>query len=233
MLKLNKNQISVDFKKYPYPVKLRHHVTSYNYLPIEELKVVPPNYPQVYKKLDWSELFINGKKPDRIDIGCGKGIFLLSAAYQNSENNILGIEIRDIAVDWINNYIHGEQIRNCYALFYSVANGLPFIESNSIEEIYYLFPDPWPKNRHHKRRAFNMNFLNEIYRVLKSGAKLYLATDVDDVNNYQKKLLDEFGKFEIKIIDCESDWDLPVTNKESFCLINQIPTFKLICQKPN
>ncbi len=231
MLQLNNNQLTIDFRKYPYSTKIRHHVTAYHYLPIEELKVVPENYPVVHKELNWSNIFLNGKKPDRLDIGCGKGIFLLSMAVQTPEKNIMGIEIRDIAVDWINNYIQGENIQNCYALLYSVANGLPFIESNSIEEIYYLFPDPWPKNRHHKRRAYNLNFLNEIFRVLKPDGKLYLATDVDYVDSYQKKLLNDFGKFEINEIKDNSDWNLPVTNKESFCLIKNIQQYKTICRK--
>ena len=105
--------------------------------------------------MDWAEIFLNGKKPNRLDIGCGKGIFLLGIANENPDFNYLGIEVRDVAVTWINNYIEGEKVENCKALFYSVANGLPFIEDESIDEIYYLFPDPWPKNKHHKRRAFN------------------------------------------------------------------------------
>ncbi len=232
MLPLNKRQFQVDFTKYPYPDKLRHHVTSHNYFAVEDLKVVPPNYPPIYKSLDWSDIFLNEKKPDRLDIGCGKGIFLLGIAHQNPDKNYLGIEVRDTAVDWINNYINGESVPNCRALFFSVANGIPFIESESIEAIYYLFPDPWPKNRHHKRRAFNFKFLEEIYRVLKSDGKLFLATDLDYVDEYQTKLLIQSKKFNISEVNDE-EWNLPITNKESFCIKHDIKTFKKICTKIN
>ena len=76
--------------------------------------------------------------------------------------NILGLEVRDWCCHWIDNYTKNENINNCRVLRYCVANGLQFLENESINEVYYLFPDPWVKTKHLRRRAFNQNFLNKL-----------------------------------------------------------------------
>jgi len=223
--------IPINYKKYPFIAKIRHHVSSNNYLPVTELSILPENYPPPVKSLNWSEVFINHKAANVLDIGCGKGVFLISYALSNESDNILGLEIRSEAVEWINSVVDGERIPNCRALYYSVANDLPFIESDTIDRIFYLFPDPWPKRRHYRRRAFNLKFIENCYRVLKPGACLYLATDVDYVDEYQTKLLEEFGKFELIRLNDRDEWNFPTTNKENFCIKHNIDVFRLICKK--
>ena len=72
------------------------------------------------------------------DIGCGMGKFTIEFALANPEFNVLGLELRKRAVEWINTVIDSEKIPNVRALWYSVVNGLDFIESSSIEKIFYL-----------------------------------------------------------------------------------------------
>lgn len=55
------------------------------------------------------------------------------------------------------------------------------LSDNMLDGIYILNPDPWPKKRHHKRRIVNQDNLREFYRVMKTGAALTMATDVDDL----------------------------------------------------
>ena len=223
--------IPINYKKYPFIAKIRHHVSANNYLPITDLNIMPDNYPIPVKELDWSNVFENAKPANVLDIGCGKGVFLISYALEHPESNVLGIEIRTEAVEWINLVVDGEKIPNCRGLHYTMANALPFIESNSIDSIFYLFPDPWPKRRHFRRRAFGQSFLEECFRVLKPSAKLYLATDVDYVHDYQKKELAKFGKFAVTELSDRSEWNFPNTNKENFCVRKNIPVFRLICSK--
>ncbi len=225
--------IPINYQKYPFIAKIRHHVSSNNYLPINELNLLPENYPTPIKEINWNEVFINRKKANILDVGCGKGVFLISYALENPRDNILGIEIRTEAVDWINGVVNGEHIENCKALYYTVANGLPFVEENSIDKVFYLFPDPWPKRRHFRRRVFSINFLDEIYRVLKPDGKLYIATDVDYVNDFHIKTLNSFGKFSLKQNINAEEWNFPTTNKENFCIKKNIHIFKLICNKLN
>ena len=223
--------MKINFKKYPLPKRLRHHTAPNSYFAAEELKVVPMYYPPLYKTIDWGEHFGDGRQPDMLDIGCGKGGFLLSMAELNPEMNLLGIEVREPVVEWICNFVKCEKVTNCSALWYSVVNGMEFIADNSIAKAFYLFPDPWPKTKHLKRRAFSSEFLVEIERVLKPGGELYLATDMPVVHDYHKDLLIKFGKLEFREVVDDADWALPVTNKESFCRKMKIPFDRIICRK--
>ena len=63
---------------------------------------------------------------------------------------------------------------------------LPWLREASIERAFILFPDPWPKVRHHKRRLVEPRFLAALARVMAPGAELRLATDIDD---YARQML--------------------------------------------
>ncbi len=221
--------MSIDFSKYPLPKRFRHHTAAHLYVPLSQMKNKPDYYPPVFDTLDWKQVFVNGRKPDLIDIGCGKGAFLLESALQYPDKNILGIELRKQPVDWIAGVIQGENLQNCAVLWYNITNGLGFVDSNSIEKIFYLFPDPWPKRKHYKRRAFNSDSIVEFARVLKKGGEFYLATDLKEIHAYHLKILDKSSLFSYKIIENDEEWNLPVTNKEKFCRANNIEFFRIKC----
>ena len=210
---------------------MRHHTSPNFYIPANELKDVTDGYPPLIENVDWKQFYVNGIAPVKLDVGCGKGKLLLDTAEQNPEINILGIEVRRHAVDWLTDIILGENITNCAVIWYSVVNGLAFIESSSIEEIYYLFPDPWQKLKHHKRRAFNDFVLDEFIRTLKPDGRLYLASDVEEVHDYHLKLVNSKPDLDIKIIDNDDEWTLPITNKETFCRKKDIPFYRIIAKK--
>lgn len=162
----------IDYTKYPLP-RIRHHANPVLYFPLKQHKGNNFLYPPVYNKLDWSEIFADGKPPAMLDIGCGLGRFLIEMSLIHKDINILGFEVRQSAVEWIESVTSGEKLPNVKALWYSAVNGLPFIRSGSIEKVFYFFPDPWVKKRHYKRRAFSVELLAEIHRVLKSGGQLF------------------------------------------------------------
>lgn len=223
--------MKIDFSKYPLPKRIRHHTSPMLYLPADELKKLPRGYPPLIENISWNEHFANGEGPDVLDVGCGKGGLLLDYAEENPRENILGIEIRKSLVQWIRNFVLGENIKNASAIWYSVVNGLDFIDSGSISKIFYLFPDPWTKKRHQKRRAFSDNFLEFCYSVLKSKGELFLATDVQEVHDYHLDILSQSQKFNFREIFKDNAWPLPATNKESFCRRENITFFRIICSK--
>jgi len=223
--------MSLDLKKYPKPQRIRHHIAPNNYFKFNENNPSVEFYPPLYEEINWDDFYKNGLKPTHLDIGCGMGNFLLQSADNNRSENYLGIEVRKAPVEWIRSVIDGEKLSNCGVINYSVVNGLPFIEDGSIEKIYYFFPDPWFKKKHKKRRAFNIEFLEECYRVLSIGGILYLQTDIEEVHIYHKDILKEFGKFEFKEMAQTDNWELEETDQEKICKRGGFEYWKLVCRK--
>lgn len=215
--------------KYPYPRKVRHHVSANLYIPIKNLKYIPLYYPPLIEQNTVFNSFENKKNPTIIDIGCGKSRFLLEFALAYPQENILGLELRKSLVEWIQNVIRSEHIPNAWVYWYSAVNGLDFIQENTINSLFYLFPDPWPKQKQQRRRLFSIEFLKDIHRILNPQGYLYLATDCDYVDEYHRKILNQSGLFSF----CEpslQDWSFPKTNKELFCIEKQIKIFRLKCK---
>jgi tRNA (guanine-N7-)-methyltransferase len=220
----------IDYKKYPLP-RVRHHANPVLYFPLKQHKVKDINYPPLINSVDWKELFVNGKPPALLDVGCGFGKFLAEMSVENPAKNLLGFELRQSAVEWTNTVINGEGIGNAKALWYSAVNGFPFIETSSTEKIFYFFPDPWVKKRHHKRRAFSTELLDEFARVLKRDGTLYIMTDVPEVDEYQKEVLAQHNGFTFTYTD-EKEWKLNIkTYQEQFCINKDIPFIRMICKK--
>ncbi len=70
------------------------------------------------------------------------------------------------------------------------------IPPDSISTVYVLFPDPWPKRRHHRRRLFNPDFLQSLNRIMTAGSILHVATDHRDYFDWITELLNNSKHFE-------------------------------------
>ena len=113
-----------------------------------------------------------------IEIGAGKGTFLLNQAKARPDDNFLGIErarkYYRYAVDRIGRWglTNVRIIRTDAAAFLA-----DFIPDNSIDFFHIYFPDPWPKKRHHKRRFICPANIENLIRCLKSSGEIRIATD--------------------------------------------------------
>lgn len=213
----------IDFRRYPIP-RVRHHVSPQLYMPLEQQLIRPSWYPPLIASAEWLEWFFNAAPATVIDLGCGRGGFLLAHALAFPHINILGIEVRKVLIDWIQGVITGEQIPNANAVWYSAVNGLQWIESGSIDYVTYLFADPWPKKRHHKRRLFSSELLDELDRVLSPSGVIYLATDVPEVEEHQRSTIAEHGRFVVRDVSEEMPWPFPfATDQQAFCDRKGIP----------
>lgn len=213
--------IKLDLTKYPIP-RVRHHVSPQVYLPVSQNHIIPVWYPPELSEPDFASWFKAGGA-DILDIGSGRGGFLLRHALAFPDKNILGLEVRNMLVEWVNSVIDGEDLPNARSLWYSVANGLQWLPENSITYATYLFADPWPKKRHHKRRAFTMELCSEICRTLKTDGALYLATDREDVDLHQREIIAEYGGLKIRDL-ASSEWPFPFkTDQQDFCDRKGIP----------
>ncbi len=121
---------------------------------------------------------INKSKYNILDIGSGSGenALFLSDIYPKSK--IITCELFDDGNVNLTNQIKKNKITNI-CLF--PGNVLEFLDHAepllTFDEIWILFPDPWPKIRHHKRRLINNFFLGNIHKYLKHSGKLMIATD--------------------------------------------------------
>ncbi len=221
---------TIEWRNYPQP-RIRHHTNPQVYLPRARLRVVPPCYPPLIEYIDWGEVFGNAAAPTLLDIGCGMGRFILEYAVNHPSENVVGLEVRKPAADWISNVITGEGIRNAAVFWYSVANGLGFLDSGSLQAVTYFFPDPWFKKRHAKRRAFTLALVEEIWRVLSDDGTLFLMTDVPEVDRYQRDILLQHGGFTIEEVTSDDRWFVERTNQELFCRSKGIPYVRLRCAK--
>ena len=160
--------------------------------------------------LDWSEVFGNGH-PVEIELGIGKGRFLIDAAQRNPQINYLGVE-------WAAKYLRIAQARSLKRRLENIrfvrvdARELVelFVPSESIQAYHVYFPDPWPKKRHHKRRLFNAEFLGEVERTLEADGLLWLATDHDEYFQVMEEVLDSDPRF----VEVEVNWPEVRTNYE-------------------
>ena len=122
--------------------------------------------------------FFGNQHPCEVDLGCGKGRFLLAHAAAHPDINFLGVDrmLRRIRkVDNRARRLHLDNIRLLRMEGYYATTYL--IPANAIQTYYIFFPDPWPKKRHHENRLFNPRFMDAIHRTLKSGGVVHFATD--------------------------------------------------------
>ncbi len=119
--------------------------------------------------------------PLEIEVGSGKGLFLVTAAMARPETNFLGVEVRRKYAE----YTAGRLARRDQAnarMIHDDALRLfaEMLPSDHLAAVHVYFPDPWWKARHRKRRVMNEAFLLDIQRTLLAGAALHFWTDVEE-----------------------------------------------------
>jgi tRNA (guanine-N7-)-methyltransferase len=131
-------------------------------------------------RLDWPTFFGNDR-PVELDVGSGRGLFLVNSAMSRTDVNFLGIEI---------DYTEGRRgarrlmkrhLPNARVLGGDVRVVLGrLIAPGSVAAIHVYFPDPWWKQRHRKRRVFNEQFVELCALALTPGGLLHSWTDVEE-----------------------------------------------------
>ncbi len=122
-----------------------------------------------------------------LEIGFGGGEHLAAQARAHPGIGFLGVEPFVNGVARMLARIEAEGLANVRLLMDDARLLLPALPEGSIERIFLLFPDPWPKKRHHKRRIVNPSTIREFARILAPGGELRLATDDRD---YARRMLE-------------------------------------------
>jgi tRNA (guanine-N7-)-methyltransferase len=139
--------------------------------------------------ISWTSLFGN-YNPVEMEIGFGKGMFLLSAATSQPNVNFLGVEIDRKYALYAATRFAIRQLQNVRVACTDARELLrDRIPKHSVQKVHIYFPDPWWKKRHHKRRLFTTGFIASVERVLKPGGDLYVVTDVAEYFTVMREIV--------------------------------------------
>ena len=128
--------------------------------------------------------------PLEVDLGCGDGSFLTELALQHPERNFLGIERLFGRVRSACKRIARLELGNVRILRAEIPHAVQqLLPAASVEVFHLLFPDPWPKRRHHCRRVFTPELLSLLARALTAHGLVRIATDDDDYFAEMKRVL--------------------------------------------
>ena len=139
-----------------------------------------------------------------LEIGSGKGKFLVDIAGLNPNLLIIGIERNVTCAGITCKKLVENEVTNARLMLTSADEILPSIKDNSIADIYLNFSDPWPKKRHFKRRLTYGTYLKQYYRILTKGGKLIIKTDNDDLFSFSQEML---SQSQFKLSEVLDDYD--------------------------
>lgn len=147
-------------------------------------------------KGNWQNIF-NNNNPIYLEIGMGKGDFIIEHAKTYPNINFIGLEKYPSVIIQAYDKASEQNIPNLKLIPYD-ADKILEIFTNEIDKIYLNFSDPWPKTRHAKRRLTNHTFLQKYQSILKEKGEIEFKTDNKDLftysilemNNYQMEFLD-------------------------------------------
>ena len=127
----------------------------------------------------WNFSHIFNRQADTIiEIGFGMGQSLFEMAKCNPHINYIGIEVHQAGVGSLAASVHEAQLSNVRLISHDAVEIFDtVIPDNSLTGIQIFFPDPWPKNKHHKRRLIQVNFVNTLVKKLRMSGFIHAATD--------------------------------------------------------
>lgn len=145
---------------------------------------------------DWKVVFENDN-PLKVEIGPGKGQFLIDLALREPRFNYVAVEIRRKRVAKIESKIARADLKNVRVCWGDARSLLPSLFSpGSVSDFFIHFPDPWPKRKHSHRRTLDANFAALLHDLLVPKGIVYLTTDVESYADLICNLFEERGNFE-------------------------------------
>lgn len=148
-----------------------------------------------------------GGRPTWLEIGFGGGEHMLRQAELHPEVGLIGCEPFINGVAMLLGRIRERGVENIRIHPGDVRDLFDVLPDRSIARTFLLYPDPWPKKRHHRRRAVTPEYLLPLSRVMASGAELRVATDIAD---YARQALEEVPKAGFDwLAERPADWRAP------------------------
>ena len=169
-----------------------------------------------------------------LEIGPGRGGFLMERLAVRSDVGMLGLEIRRKWVQLVNDRLQSRGLAARAQVYAADAlDGMRRLQPDgSLAVVYVHFPDPWWKKRHNKRLVVSRFVLDEVARLLKVGADLFVQTDVPERADTYEAQIGAHGAFE-PCGDCEGSARVAInpygarSHRERQALDDQIPIHRL------
>ena len=160
----------------------------------EEMKTNPfvIREPEQYKG-HWAEKVFGNDRPVVLEIGCGKGRFLSELSVREPEKNYLGIERQSSVLYRALEKRAVMDVDNLYFLCFDAEHLTDIFGEGEISRIYLNFSDPWPKDRHFKRRLTSAQFLKRYEGVLAEDAVVEFKTDNESLFDFTLEIAEEAG----------------------------------------
>jgi len=135
--------------------------------------------------------------PCTLEIGFGNGEHLIARALAEPERDFIGIEVHRSGVGQLLLAIQQTGVANLRILCHDAIEVMgQQLAPACIDQVQLLFPDPWPKTRHHKRRIVQPEFLALVAGVLRHGGELHMATDVSQYAHHMREVMAASPRFE-------------------------------------
>lgn len=187
------------------------------------IELIPSSY---VDRLKIDEVFAR-PAPLEVDLGCGDGSFLASLAAMRPAHNFLGVER---LAGRVHSACHkARSLPNVRVLRIETAYAVRYLlPPASVSVFHFLFPDPWPKRRHHERRVFKSDFLDALINALIPNGLLHVATDQQDYFDEMAALIG--ARDELQIVP-DQIGELPATTFEKRFRSSGQPIYKLELRK--
>ncbi len=184
--------------------------------------------PEYYKE-QWAKMIFKNNNPLNIEIGSGKGDFIIALAKKYPNQNFLAIDRYPSVLFLALKKIIAENLSNLKIIVFDAIFLLEIFAPKEINKIYLNFSDPWPKVRHEKRRLTNKIYLYFYQIILQDNGEIHFKTDNDQLFTYSLESLKENNW---KIVDYTTNL------YQSKYLKNNVPTeyerrFVKLCKNIN
>jgi tRNA (guanine-N7-)-methyltransferase len=145
-----------------------------------------------------SEIFANNQNVVT-EIGTGNGKFMMEYCQDHPEHNFIGMDYRFKRSFHLAKKLSSLGLNN-FRYLRARGERLQFMFGESeVSDIFYFFPDPWPKKRHNKKRLFQQPFLEQAYKVLKPGGVLWVKTDHDGYAEWMQEVINQQKLFQLDL----------------------------------
>ncbi len=141
--------------------------------------------------------YFDSEQPLEVDLGAGKGRFILARAAKHPDINFLGIERKLVRVRKIEKKAYRDGTHNIRLLRLEGQYSVQYLFPDASVSTYYIFyPDPWPKAKHHKNRLMKADFVDQLHRTLQTGGKIHFSSDHLPYYDEVKELMDADTRFD-------------------------------------